>query len=94
MRSSPPAFSVPRRVSLAAQATDALRQAIISGNWSDFLPSERRLCELLQVSRPTIRKALSQLAQDGVIAIHQGRRNRLLGAPPRSDSGTGRLSPS
>jgi DNA-binding LacI/PurR family transcriptional regulator len=91
MRSSPPAFSVPRRVSLAAQATDALRQAIISGNWSDFLPSERRLCELLQVSRPTIRKALSQLAQDGVIAIHQGRRNRLLGAPPRSDSGTGRL---
>jgi LacI family transcriptional regulator len=47
------------------------------------LPSERRLCEILQVSRPTVRTALQALAREGLIEINQGKRNRLLASAPR-----------
>lgn len=52
------------------------------GAWDEYLPSERRLCELFQISRPTIRAALHLLAREGLIQIRQGHRNRLL-TPPR-----------
>lgn len=39
---------------------------------------------MLQVSRPTIRTALHLVAKDGLIEIHQGRRNRLLRPPARA----------
>jgi DNA-binding LacI/PurR family transcriptional regulator len=81
MTSSLPAFDLPKRVSLPVQAANAIRQAIADGTWKESLPSERRLCEMLRVSRPTIRTALHLLAKDGLLAIHQGRRNRLLTAP-------------
>lgn len=71
-------MDIPQRHSLSAQTCDAIRKAIIDGTWRDFLPSERRLCEILHVSRPTVRTALHQLAREGLVEIHQGRRNRLL----------------
>lgn len=74
-------LDLPRRQSLSAQAADSLRKAIAGGTWAESLPSERRLCDLLQVSRPTIRAALRQLEKERVIAIHQGRRNRLVQRP-------------
>jgi DNA-binding LacI/PurR family transcriptional regulator len=80
-----PTFSIPRQQSLSALAAATLRKAMLEGTWKDFLPSERRLCDMLQVSRPTVRSALHLLAKEGLVEIHQGRRNRLL-APPRRPS--------
>ena len=82
MISSPEKIDLPQRHSLTAQSAAAIRKAIGTGVWRDALPSERRLCELLQVSRPTIRAALRLLAAEGRIEIKHGRRNRLL-APVR-----------
>jgi DNA-binding LacI/PurR family transcriptional regulator len=88
MSSHPGAFDLPQRLSLSAQTATAIRKAIEANAWQDFLPSERRLCDMFQVSRPTVRTALQQLAKEGLIEIHQGRRNRLLAtartAAPRS----------
>lgn len=85
MNSSSPIFEMPKRNSLSAQAAASITQAIENGTWKEFLPSERRLCEMLRISRPTIRTALRMLEKNGLIEIRQGRRNRLL--KPR-DSGS------
>jgi DNA-binding LacI/PurR family transcriptional regulator len=84
-------MSIPRRLSLSAQATDTLRKAIHDETWAEFLPSERRLCEMLQVSRPTIRTALHNLAKEGLISIQQGKRNKLLVPSPRAEAMQSRL---
>ena len=47
----------------------------------DLLPSENELCALHKVTRPTIRKALDRLANEGFIARHQGKRRNVKGAP-------------
>ncbi len=78
MSSSHPSFNLPRRLSLPAQTADTIRQAIYDGTWKEFLPGERSLCELLNVSRPTVRTALGLLQKDGLIEISHGRRNRLV----------------
>lgn len=74
-------LDIPKRLSLSSQAAASIRKGIIEGTWVDYLPSERRLCETFQVSRPTIRSALHQLAKEGLLDIRQGRRNRLLAVP-------------
>lgn len=83
MNSSQLPFDIPKRRSLAAQAADSIGKAIAAGTWREYLPSERRLCEMLRVSRPTIRTALRMLAETGLLEIRQGRRNRLLTRPSR-----------
>lgn len=70
-------IELPKRVSLADQAAAGIRKAIEEGAWADYLPSERRLCEIFQVSRPTVRSALRSLAKSGWFEIQQGRRTRL-----------------
>lgn len=91
MNSSQLPFEIPKRNSLAAQSADSIRKAIEEGTWREYLPSERRLCEMLRVSRPTIRTALRLLAEGGWLEIRQGRRNRLLnrssGAWPGAPAG-------
>lgn len=84
MSSLPPNFNLPERVPLSIQAAHAIRKAISDSTWKEHLPSERRLCEMFRVSRPTIRSALHLLAKEGLIEIHQGRRNRLLAASSSS----------
>ena len=39
----------------------------------DLLPSENELCKLYGMTRPTVRQALSNLANDGYISKHQGK---------------------
>ena len=82
---------MPRRLSLSTQAADAIRKAVDENLWEEFLPSERRLCNLLQVSRPTIRTALRQLGKEGLIEIRHGRRNRILRQARRVDAPRSRL---
>jgi DNA-binding LacI/PurR family transcriptional regulator len=56
---------VPPRPSLITVSADHLRHAFASGEWSHALPSERKLCTRLGISRPTLRAVLSQLEQEG-----------------------------
>jgi DNA-binding LacI/PurR family transcriptional regulator len=69
MPDSPGLLDLPQRLTLSAQAAAALRKAIAAGIWHDLLPSERRLCALLQVSRPTVRSALRTLAGEGIVEV-------------------------
>ncbi|MBT3712396.1 MAG: winged helix-turn-helix transcriptional regulator [Anaerolineae bacterium] len=48
---------------------DALLQQIESGELKphDRLPSENDLCETFSVGRNTVRRALSELANDGIL---------------------------
>lgn len=54
---------------------DILRKHITSGVYreGDLLPSENELCQVYGMTRPTVRQALSNLANDGYISRHQGK---------------------
>ncbi|MFN8254357.1 MAG: GntR family transcriptional regulator [Bacteroidales bacterium] len=54
---------------------ELLRKLIIDGVYKegDILPSENDLCKLHQITRPTVRLALTRLASDGLILKHQGK---------------------
>lgn len=62
---------------LAENVEQAIRDAIGEGKFRDYLPGERRLSELLGVSRPTLRLALGNLARLGVIKVVKGKRTRV-----------------
>ena len=72
---------LPQRIYLTTQVAAALRRGIEDGAWKGVLPGERRLCELFQVSRPTVRAALGVLQQERLLEIRHGRKNRIC---PRS----------
>ena len=50
-------------------ATEVMGGVLLPGT---ALPSERRLAELLGVSRPAVREALQRLAQAGLVEVRQG----------------------
>ena len=52
-----------------------MRERIMSGEYraGDRLPSEAELCALYGVSRMTVRRAVTQLVQDGVVFTENGR---------------------
>jgi LacI family transcriptional regulator len=72
---------LPQRQFLAGQTAAVLRDEIAQGTWREWLPSERALCEQLQVSRNTLRAALGQLQRDGLVRAEHGAGNRILAAP-------------
>lgn len=76
-----PDVELPQRQSLVAQTATFLRTRIDGGQWRDWLPSERSLCGLLQVSRNTLRAALARLRQEGRIKAEHGAGNRILTQP-------------
>lgn len=86
-----PMLELPKRIPLAAQAAATLRKAIAGGAWKEYLPSERRLSMVLRVSRPTVRAALKQLAQEGLIATQHRKRNRIVPGLPLTVSSPSRL---
>lgn len=82
------AEELPRRVPLAFEAMRALRLAISRGTWVDFLPGERDLCSRFQISRPTLRAALEELASNGEIERKPRKRCRILtSTKPRKRQG-------
>lgn len=70
--------NIPKRISLVAQTLDLLRSSIQSGIWQAHLPSEASLCAKYQVSRSTLRQALTQLTREGYVKGGQGRRRRIV----------------
>ena len=52
-----------------------LKEKILSSKYSkgDFLPPEPVLCEMYNVSRTTVRKAVKELAKAGFVTVKQGR---------------------
>jgi len=53
---------------------EKLRRHIVDGLYreGDLLPSENELCKLHDLTRPTVRKALDLLSNEGFIKRHQG----------------------
>lgn len=70
---------LPKRSSLHNECVRVLKARIEAGEWSDTLPGERRIAEILNVGRDTIRLALSELAGDGWIDVgSSGKQRRIL----------------
>jgi DNA-binding LacI/PurR family transcriptional regulator len=67
------------RPSLVTQVADVLRQGMAEKRWGERMPGERRLCVQLGISRPTLRKALSELRGSGLLKVEQGKRSRPTG---------------
>ncbi|MBI5382605.1 MAG: GntR family transcriptional regulator [Opitutae bacterium] len=70
--------SIPQRQSLVSQTVTVLRNGIADGTWRDWLPSERALCQQLQVSRNTLRTALNQLQRAKLVRAEHGAGTRIL----------------
>src|SRR5688572_25456917 len=70
-------FDIPKRLSLTSQVAASIRKCIEENYWEEHLPGERRLSEMFQVSRPTVRMALHSLEKEGLLQIEQGKRNRM-----------------
>ena len=62
---------------------EQLRSKIADGEYvpGDILPSEHTLYETYDVARLTVRRALEQLAADGLIVRRQGKRSVVKGTP-------------
>jgi DNA-binding GntR family transcriptional regulator len=63
---------------------EAVREEIAAGTLrvGDKLPTEEALCRRYDVSRHTVRSALRDLAEDGLIASRQGSRSVVLSTAP------------
>jgi DNA-binding LacI/PurR family transcriptional regulator len=66
-----------KRSSLVAQVAEAVRAEIFRGGWTEWIPSERELSELLHVSRNTCSAALHTLYREKLIEPIRGRGIRL-----------------
>ena len=64
--------------SATGQLVDYLKQEIRAGRWTDRMPGENWLVKNLQVGRRTVRMAMAQLEEEGVLVSHgQGRWRRI-----------------
>jgi DNA-binding LacI/PurR family transcriptional regulator len=89
MNSSDP--MLPRRNSLANECVRVMKARIAAGEWTDCLPGERRLAQLLNVGRDTIRLTLAELTAAGVILPGAvGRQRRI--ADGHRHTGSGRAA--
>src|SRR5690349_18776020 len=63
-----------RRRSVPDDVFEQLAAEVVGGGLGpgESLPSERRLSELLGVSRPAVREALQRLSQAGLVEVRQG----------------------
>lgn len=62
------------RRSVADQVFDQVLDDVLDGELAvgDPLPSERRLAEVLGISRPAVREALQRIAQTGLVEVRHG----------------------
>ena len=83
---APGPFSPVRRVRSFDDVVTQVRDAILDGTVAagERLPSERDLCELFGVSRPTVREALRALEAVGLVEIRLGTRGGAFARRPDS----------
>ena len=62
--------SGPRYVQLRRRLQEGIDTGVLAPNSS--LPSERELVEITELSRVTVRKAIQELVQEGIIEQRQG----------------------
>src|SRR5688572_11519729 len=74
----------PRRVLLAEQVARSIEQEIDAGRWREWLPSERALQRVLNVSRQTVRAALERLQATRRISVEPYRGYRILAVRRRA----------
>ncbi len=62
------------RRSVSDQVFDQLLDDVVDGELAagESLPSERRLAEVLGISRPAVREALQRIAQTGLVEVRHG----------------------
>jgi GntR family transcriptional regulator, transcriptional repressor for pyruvate dehydrogenase complex len=62
------------RRSVPDEVFDQILDDVVSGEFvpGEALPSERKLAEVLGVSRPAVREALQRVAQAGLVEVRQG----------------------
>lgn len=62
------------RTSVSDQVVDQVLSDVVEGELGvgDPLPSERRLAEVLGISRPAVREALQRIAQTGLVEVRHG----------------------
>jgi GntR family transcriptional regulator len=67
-----------------------LREQLHEGRFAEGLPGELALMAQFSVARVTVRRALEQLASEGLIARNPGRRTRALPPPATGDGPVGK----
>ncbi len=66
-------------MTLVDQTVSIMKQGLLEGRWSRFLPTEHELCDEFEISRSTLRKALKVLHHQGVLrGGGNGRRRRVV----------------
>lgn len=68
-------------IPLYLQLKDVLASRIAEGEFDEQLPSERQLCDEFDISRTTVREALRELNQQGLIQTVPGR-GAFVASPP------------
>jgi len=86
-------FQPLERESLPDRVAQELLRSIASGELApgQRLPGERRLAEMMEVSRVSVRAALQQLKARGIVASVQGGGTRVIAAAETIDSGLTQL---
>ena len=71
-----------------------LRREIASGRFAlaDVLPAERELCEILRVSRTTLRRAIAALIEEGLLFHRHGAGTFVRRRPPHVEQALSRLT--
>lgn len=85
-------MKIPQRPSLVTEVISALREGIQNRRWGNVLPGERTLCKELQVSRPTLSKALKTLEREGVLKTSVKSRRQIVSSTLRKAKMDGRVA--
>ncbi len=82
--------SGPRYVQLRRRLEEGIRSGVLPPNVS--LPPERELAEITDLSRVTVRKAMQQLVEEGIVEQRQGSGTFIREEPPRLEQSLSQLT--
>lgn len=91
---SPSRFSGNSNAPLYVRVKDLVQRAMTNGllKAGDAIPSERDAAEMLGISRVTVRKAFTELVQEGVLVQRRGSGTFVRGSGPRIEQPLSRLT--